>query len=386
MKRALFIASWDIGHVRDLLTNLGGKIGDNILIDAFDTSRNNEYSEIEYIHSSYHVEYGRIARTLLPVRKLGVFVHYYLVFKQLNYILKHNTYNYAAIVSVPSYTWIYVKLLHRYRVKVHLVPIGSDVLRSTRITRFFLRKSFKQADLVNCSRGNAVGEMVVNYYRVPQNKLILCGLGSNIITALNHQKKNVFTKEYMAKQLGIPLGTYVIACGYAGNKEQQHKAMLKAIAENRELLPHGYQVIVQLTYGSDKEILYSELSALAKELDLNVVFLRSFLTIETMVILRNYVDLFIHVQTTDGYNFSLQEYLLAGAQCINGSWLQYPKLEQTIAPYHKCERIHDLPDLIGGILTGKIPLMMLPDDTKKEIIRRDWDVVVESWKRAIDKV
>lgn len=386
MKKALFIASWDIGHVKELLKYLGQEAGDEIIIDAFDTSRNNEDKTIEEIHSSYHVRYGIVAKRVLPIRKIGVLAHHYSMYKALVRILRQNRYDYAAIVSVPSYTWLLVKLLHHYHVKVHLLPIGSDVLRISTLTSYFLKKGFRDAEFVNYAGKNAAGSKVANDFKVPDYKYTHCGFGSSVITMLNKLHRNDYTKEALAQVLNIPVGKYIIACGYAGNREQRHKEMLNAIANNRALLPQDYQIIVQLTYGSDKKALYSELSEQAKELGLNVVFLRDFLTVESMVMLRFYVDLFIHVQTTDAYNFSLQEYLLAGTQCINGAWLQYPRIEQDGIPYHQCETIQDLPNVLNKVLTGQLKPIILSDSARKAISRRDWMVAVDSWRKIFDQI
>ena len=38
--------------------------------------------------------------------------------------------------------------------------------------------------------------------------------------------------------------------------------------------------------------------------------------------------MFIHIQTTDAGNSSLQEYVLCGKKVVHGTWIHYPHLEQ----------------------------------------------------------
>ena len=57
--------------------------------------------------------------------------------------------------------------------------------------------------------------------------------------------------------------------------------------------------------------------------------------------------MFVHVQTTDAFSSSVQEYILCNKKIVHGSWIKYEKLED-FKPlfYFPVDRLEDLGDVI----------------------------------------
>jgi hypothetical protein len=72
----------------------------------------------------------------------------------------------------------------------------------------------------------------------------------------------------------------------------------------------------------------NSLKTLCLESGLDAIFYEDYLSVADLFILRRATDMFVHIQTTDGGNSSLQEYVLCGKKVVHGSWLHYKKLEQ----------------------------------------------------------
>ena len=205
------------------------------------------------------------------------------------------------------------------------------------------------------------------------------GAGSETISSIIKLKGNS-TRELMSYELGIPVSNYNICCGYNAQRAQRHKEMLQALADNREYLPSGYQILIPLTYGEGKQQLFGELKKLSEGLSLNTVFFTDYMTADQVAYLRLVTDLFIHVQTTDAANASLQEFLLAGSACINGKWLSYPYLESDGIPYYQCDDIAHLGhDVHNALLKKNVP-SPLSSRTIKIIEGCSIESVVENWK------
>ena len=192
--------------------------------------------------------------------------------------------------------------------------------------------------------------------------------------------KSELSKKEISERLQIPYSSYYVACGYCANREQNHKEILYALADNKNKLPDDYLIVVQLSYGVFKNELYQELSDLAKQLSLNVFFIRDFLSTEQVAMLRRLIDLFIHVQKTDATNASIMEYLLGNTTIINGAWLKYSYLESNGKPYYTCDSLAQLPQCINQVLSGTAEPIVDSSLYREAItVMKDWDLALERW-------
>ena len=75
------------------------------------------------------------------------------------------------------------------------------------------------------------------------------------------------------------------------------------------------------------DIMCEEIKKECKIRNLHAVFITEFLTAEDLYKLRKATDMFVHVQTTDAFSGSVQEYILCNKKIVHGSWIKYETLE-----------------------------------------------------------
>jgi len=294
-------------------------------------------------------------------------------------LIRENKYDMVNMQVVHDYAVNVMKICQNNKVKTLLSPFGSEVIRISQKQKKHLRGAFDSATYVATKENSSFSDYLVKTYGVDKSKFVSYGAGSETISSII-KLKGKSSREQMSHELGIPVSDFNICCGYNAQKAQRHKEMLQALADNKEDLPAGYQVLIPLTYGDGKQRLFDELKKLSEELSLNTVFFTDYMSADRVAYLRLVTDLFIHVQTTDAANASLQEFLLAGATCINGKWLSYPYLESDGIPYYQCDDIAHLGSAVHNALLKESLPSPLSNGTIKTIEESSIENVVESWK------
>ena len=114
------------------------------------------------------------------------------------------------------------------------------------------------------------------------------------------------------------------------------------------------------------------------------LILDSFLSSEDAAALRYATDMFIHVQVSDAYSSSVQEYLLCNKKVINGSWLRYDEFEDNgKAPYFVVDNFGTLSETIvkaynspNKVLSARARQFIINGGTKTMI--KNWNAFFES--------
>lgn len=387
MRKILIVGAMTTTHIRRLVGKLGMAKTSNEMIYVLDTAFRLGYSfpEVEGIVCVYGLNSNWLYRFLIRIPKVRVFIYNYIIVKQYKYILSKEQFNLVSFLGVSSLTSMLIKLAHRKNSRTHIAPLGSDVLRAPKYSEPYLKKAFEEVDYVTAGRKSNFGAGLIERFNIPQEKMVAAGFGSDTIDQIDNMR-NTLSRQKMAAMLGLPESSYYIACGYNANIEQNHEIMLKAIADNKDLLPSDYCIILQLTYGIQKEELKQKLPAVAQSLGLNIYIITDFLSLEQVAALRLITDLFIHVQKTDATNASILEYLLADTEVINGEWLKYRFIEQDGKPYHTCENLDQLSSCVRRVLTNRKSQNQVTENTK-QVIRnyKSWKVALNNWHSLFEK-
>ena len=378
MKRILIVGALTTTHIRRLVGKLGASKTEDEELFVFDTAFRVNYifPEVEGIKHFYGLKSNWLFRILSKIPKVRVFAYYYLIKKSFKAVLSAEKFNLISFVGVMNLTSYLIGLSHRKGVKTHIVPLGSDVLRTSKYCEPYLRKACKKSDF---------GLYLINRFEIPDYKMVAAGFGSDAIDQIDRMK-GTLSRQELATMLKLPETPYYIACGYNANIEQNHEEMLRAIADNKDLLPNDYCIIVQLSYGIQKEELKQKLPVLAQSLGLNIYIISDFLSLEQVAALRLITDLFIHVQKTDAMNASIMEYLLADTEVINGEWLKYSFIEQDGKQYHSCENLDQLSSCVRRVLTNRKSQNQVTENTK-QVIRnyKSWKVALNNWHSLFEK-
>ncbi len=378
-KKILIVSGGTSKHIRRFLHNLSAVCGETISFDLYAYAKfdNEDICDLE-AKKVYTTKAGSLIRKLIRLPKIGIVFSIMAQCHTLSSILKKNHYNLVNIHQLPFYSYCFVRIAHQNNIQVMLTPWGSDVLRVSKIYIPSLRKAFDIAQLVSGDLTVGFTQKVMKIFSIQKEKIVNLGYGSDVISSIL-ALKGKFTREQLENKLGIPKAEYYITIGYNANRSQRHLTILRAIVNNKDILPPNYRLIIPLTYGTDKDLIIKKVRKICEEENLNAVLLTHYLTTEQVACLRLITDLFIHIQPTDAYNASLQESLLAGAQCINGKWLEYPTLETHGIPYHVCENLETLSMLISEIVQNKVTPKTLHPETETLIIEQAWDKKIKKW-------
>lgn len=253
--------------------------------------------------------------SLLQIRKLEKVRHYDII--NIHY-------------PQPFLTYL-MEHFRRMSTSIVISPWGSDVLRlKGKRNRRQLAKICRGADWVTVGPNGDIGKTLVSEMKIDKDRLHPLAWGSETIDYINDHIQEVSDKDAKQK-LGLE-NRYVITCGYNAFKEQRHALIIEAIREIRSQLPSELILLFPVTYGfsygTQKMEYVNNLKTLCLESGLDAIFYENYLSVADLFYLKQATDMFVHIQTTDGGNSSLQEYVLCGKKVVHGSWLHYKKLEQ----------------------------------------------------------
>lgn len=308
---------------------------------------------------------------------IGVFDLYL----QMNRISKTNHYDIVNI-HYPQFFMSYVmRQLKKMSKAIVVSPWGSDVLRlEGKEKRRKLARVFRKADYTTIGKKGDVGKTLINEMGIEENKFHPIGWGSETIDYINEHLSEVSVEEAKRK-LGLE-NRYVITCGYNAFEEQRHEVMIQAIHSIKEQLPENLTLLFPVTYGysygTRKNKYVARLKQLCEDLEVKAVFYEDYLSVADLFYLRQGTDMFIHIQTTDSGNSSLQEYVLCGKKVVHGSWIHYPYLEKYEPLFYF--PVEDLEHLDEAILNAyHSENIKVPNEVVEHIQNRGWKAKMKLW-------
>lgn len=278
----------------------------------------------EYIKWRFTSRMRRIPLFNRLINRLSSFI-------QLRRLSKEKHYDIINI-HYPQYFMCYLMgYVRRMATSIVVSPWGSDVLRlKGEKKRGRLAEVFRKADFITAGPNGEIGRILINEMKVGEEKLHFLAWGSETIDYINEHFSEMSTEDAKQK-LGLS-NHYVITCGYNAFEEQRHERMIEAIGNIKNQLPQDLVLLFPVTYGfsygNRKKEYVEKLKELCRDYCLSAVFYEDYLSVAELFLLRQATDMFIHIQTTDGGNSSLQEYVLCGKKVVHGSWIHYSHLEQ----------------------------------------------------------
>lgn len=275
----------------------------------------------------------------------------------------------------PEYYFLnhYFKMYSKHLV---LTPWGSDVYRVNGIHRFFVKKTFEAADFLTGPDDRFTRDFT-KLFHVPENKIVHCDLGVAPIDYIIEHKHKIDGKE-AKHQLNIE-NNYVITCGYNAASAHRHLEIIEAVNKVRSQLPENLLLLFPLTYHKEEKYINS-IKQKVMEYGLKAIFFEEFLDIPHLFLLRQATDLFIHIQPTDASSGTLYEYILCEKKILNGSWLQYPEIEQYGAkPYYPVESMDTLGEAIVNAVNSE-PIH-IDERVLTDLAKKQWKVVIKDWDK-----
>ena len=368
--KILIVGESTDNHVRRLLTHLNILDKEHQLdIDIFDLYfHSRETSFLCYkIYNTKHLFFRflykiKILLTLLNL--LDVYISFLPILKHRYDLVNVHLWNRNSFFLYPFYRIISPKLM--------ISPWGSDVYRINAFDKLIAKLCYHKVDYISVAPIKFRDD-IATLFNVPDGKFVNLGFGSDTIDAINAQKK--LSKEEAKKKLGLE-DSYIITCGYNASISQNHHKLLDAIEKIQSQLPENLCLVFPFTYGGT-ELYKKEIKQRLETCGIHYIMYTNFLSLDKLVALRKSSDIFIHMQSSDAYSASVQEYLLCDTAVINATWLRYPTLEKYGKPYKQIDTFEQLPNSILEILSGDFPV--ISSKLKLEIINNGWNEKAKYW-------
>lgn len=263
-----------------------------------------------------------------------------------------------------------------------LVPLGSDVLRISKLAKFALKGLYQKADYIILPQ-TGFRKIVQQDFKVKEPKIVNLGFGSNMIDTI---KESTLTKEDAKRELNIT-DKFVITIGYNASEAQNHLAVIHEINTIRQELPHNLLLVLPMSYPTTQaHITYKkEIRRYLQSQKYDFIILENYLNDEDLLLYRKCSDIFIHAQRTDASCSSIQEYLLANCTVLNADWLQYPQLEKYGKPYFTFSSINEIGKCILEAI--KTPQKFYPNQKLiREMYNRGWKHEIKQWISFINSI
>lgn len=297
-------------------------------------------------------------------------------FLALKEIIKSGTYDLINMQYV-DYADLADVIILKYMMKSKLVLSywGSDLFRIKKANLDFMSKASEHADFITFD--NADLEMGFRKIRRQKNKIPLKTVlfGLPILDIIEQKQKSEKLAE-IRRKWGITENKVVIAVGYNGLPEQQHKKILGVI----EYLDSEYKeriiLLLQMSYRGSR-IYRNSVVSKAKKTGCEYIEIQRFLENEEVAELRMLTDIFINAQSTDAFSGSVCENLFAGTLLINARWLRYKELEKYHFKYLEFEDFSEINRLIKLAMEQKMDL-----SKNRELVwkLRSWQHCSPQWE------
>lgn len=332
------------GHVKEMVKHLKEK---NPLADiTILTEEPDDYEEI--VDKLTEICFYNVSSVdWIKLRGLRVFATKYKQIRFFSKFSKNRKYDIINIHFANRYMSFVYKYLRAMSDNLVMIPWGSDILRRPKKNLEQLSYLYQKADYIAATPSSPIGRKILEEFKVNPEKVVGSFWGSAGIDYAIEKGKLISQKD-SKERFGLS-DRYVITCGYNRQEAQRHKAIIEAIDQKREQLPENLTLLFPMTYGNmtyqGKYV--EEVKDECKKRNLQAVFVTEFLSLEDLYKLRNATDMFIHVQTTDAFSGSVQEYILCNKKIVHGSWNKYEQLED-FKPlfYFPVDKLENLGEII----------------------------------------
>lgn len=274
--------------------------------------------------------------------------------------------------SSAYYSFFYPILMRKGR-KIMITPWGSDIYRISKLQSLIMKKLYDKADYISCVNGKFKQD-VFDKFSIPEAKYVELGFGSTMIDKII-LNENISRNEAKDK-LGLSK-KYVIVCGYNASIGQQHIEIINALSSIKNNLPENVMLVFPMTYAKNAAYI-EEVKQTLIESTMPFVVYEDYLNEDVLLYLRKCADVFVHIQISDAFSASVQEYILCDTIVITGEWVRYPSLESWGIPYVLLKSIEDLSKVLCEVILNGELFQILPS-LKLEIQSKGYKTQAQKW-------
>jgi len=370
MKKILIIGAINNPHICRLIKSIKQYDCDNLLLfDGFNTelykNENNSLFNTSYQVKSY---FHCFLYKIYIIRTICIYIDIIISFLRIK-----NKYDICNIHYPTLYSGILLPFIKSKTTTIIVSPWGSDVYRITNKDYKLVKRLYNAATYVTVPPIK-FREDVQKKFSIPKSKFIDLGFGSEIINELidSHSNNNA-AKE----KLGLN-NKYIITCGYNASAAQNHLYIIKALTKIKNQLPYNALLLFPMTYVRNDITYINKVKHTLSNSGFEYIVYEEYLENSEILNIRLATDIFIHIQDTDAYSATIQEFLLTDTIVFNGAWTRYPNLETNGIPYLLVNNISDLDHDILGYL-NKSRTCHISEDCKKTIKTLSWNNKGKEW-------
>ena len=259
---------------------------------------------------------------------------------------------------------------------------GSDYYRTSYENRTTQRRVLDNSDIITMANENTIKEFDEYYKFQYSSKLKVCRFG---LTPLEYI--NLYCNEDVSKikrELGIPIDSIVVTCGYNASPAQNHQEILNSIIRVKGILPNNLFLILPMTYGDDnyRKNVKNEIGKTGFKYK---IFDR-FLSNEDVAKLRIVSDIMLQVQTTDQLSGSMQEYLYCNNIIITGEWLPYRILKEKGCFFLEVPKVDNIGDKLLFAINNFETILNKCKNNNHIIAEFSlWNNVIQNWNKIYEK-
>lgn len=272
-------------------------------------------------------------------------------------------------------------LKYLMRTKLILSYWGSDLLRVKESELISKGRYVRHTDFITFDSADLETEFkrVYKWASKMPSKVVLLGLP--VLNIINENLENRSVDD-IRRKWGISRNKTVIAIGYNGIPEQQHKKVLNAISKLDGRYKEKIVLILQMSYGGSRGYRKSVIEAVRRT-GFEYVDIQSFLSNDEVAELRIITDIFINAQITDAFSGSVCEYLFAGAILINAKWLCYKEFKKYNFQYLEFENFDEVHLLIEQAMEQRMDV-----SKNRELVwkLRSWEHCAAKWQKVYKRM
>lgn len=274
----------------------------------------------------------------------------------------------------PFYSSVWQNIKEKSK-KLIVSVWGSDYYRMSDENRKIQKYVLDNSDFITMANESTIKEFEEFYKFKYSSKLKVCRFGLTPLEYINLYVNEDFAKIRM--ELGIPVESLVVTCGYNASPAQNHLEIIDSIIKVKDRLPNNLFLIFPMTYGDDnyRNNVINEI----RKIGFKYKVLDKFLSNEDVAKLRIISDIMVQVQTTDQLSGSMQEYLYCNNIVITGEWLPYDVFDH--------QGIHMLKVTELNQIGGRIVYAIDNFDGIKTKIKNNKKIIwnLSSWESVIDQ-
>lgn len=372
MKKILIVGSIGDNHIKRLISHI--KEHDktsSLLIDSFNiipyaSENNSDFNKNYYIKKHF-------SHCLYKIKFIRFFI--YLIDLYISFYKIPGKYD---LINIHYLTLTHCQLFPLFKLKskkIMITPWGSDVYRIYSKKKLFIyRIIYKYSNFIS-TPPIKFRQDLISIFKFKEDKIINLGFGSEIMDLL---MENTISKESAKESLNFS-DYYVITCGYNRNPAQNHIQIIKELIKIKDKLPLETVLFFPMTYGPNDDGYIIQIKELLNESKFSYKIFNTYLTNNEIVNIRVATDIFIHLQNSDAYSATVQEFLYTDSWVINGNWTRYPSLEKYEIPYIIVNSIQEFSARIINDISFNHQSNLISKETKTILEDYSWNKKGLDW-------